>query len=143
MILNKCLLAFTLFSAGALCELQGEFEKKDMYGFEGDSETQSDHARAIIKRVIESMDEDKDGRISVQEYIRHELPLLTKREDEAREEEKKKKKKAPKSDSKDQEKIAVKNKRKPSSKKKEALSDENKVFNQKGDEAFIPSKFRA
>lgn len=119
-----------------------ESDIRAMYGFEEASDTGSDHAKVIIKRVIKGMDVDEDGRVSLEEYIKHKLPLLTKREEEARQESKKNKKKNAKSGNKDQDAVIPKTKKSPS-KRKEALKGEGKIFNQQGDDAFIPLKFRA
>lgn len=59
-----------------------ESELRSFYGFERDVDPQASHIKAIIGRVLEDMDMDKDGRISMSEYIRKQLPELTPKEQE-------------------------------------------------------------
>lgn len=115
-----------------------ESDIRAMYGFEAATDSDSDQSKVIIKRVIKGMDTDQDGRVSLEEYIKHKLPVLTKREEAARQELKKNKKTNTKSDNKDQDTVIPKTKKTTSKKK-----GEGKIFNQQGDDAFIPLKFRA
>ncbi|RUS20808.1 hypothetical protein BC937DRAFT_94345 [Endogone sp. FLAS-F59071] len=59
-----------------------ESELRSLYGFERDVDPQASHIKAIIGRVLEDMDTDKDGRISMSEYIRKQLPELSSKERE-------------------------------------------------------------
>lgn len=124
-------------------------ELQSLYGFERDIDPNEQHIKTIINRVYQDMDFNKDGLISLEEYIASKLPSLTKREEkleeELKEEAKKKKKKSKDEAAKNKQepKVIVNNKRTPVANKKQtkAAASEEKIFNQRGNN-YIPNKFR-
>jgi hypothetical protein len=120
-------------------------ELQSLYGFERDIDPNESHIKTIIDRVYQDMDLNKDGFISLEEYITNQLPSLSKNDEkievDMKEETKNKKKKSKEeSDNNQQPKVIVNNKRTPSPKKKKPIVTE-KVFNQQGND-YIPNKFR-
>ena len=117
-------------------------EMQSLYGVERGIDPTENHIMSLIDSVFEEMDTNKDRYISLEEYLAHNLPAVSK-EDEAKEQEiKKKKAKNVTSSTVKGQKVIVNNKRTPSPKRKGAeAAAKEKLFNQQGADE-IPLKFR-
>ncbi|RUS30640.1 hypothetical protein BC938DRAFT_479132 [Jimgerdemannia flammicorona] len=57
-----------------------ESELRSLYGFERNVNPNAPHIRAIIGRALSDMDTDRDGRISLREYLNKQMPEMTAKE---------------------------------------------------------------
>ncbi|KAI9278242.1 hypothetical protein BDA99DRAFT_491550 [Phascolomyces articulosus] len=54
-----------------------ESDLRAMYGLERDIDPNAHHVRTIVDRALQDLDKDKDGKISLEEYMKSQLPDWT------------------------------------------------------------------